>query len=317
MGTPCNDPVAVNNDPVLAALCSCEEATSSLTDATDAYTAELANFTSDNAEYRKYEAYEACRTQGSCTNYDSIYGTTYQSEYNAYKNELRGMINCFQPFESDKYTSDEFCRRDAGLGWVYSKNQNAGISKPPCNDTARPTTTSCADCDLNQIRGYCQRSNSQLFSDWDNYFSANATRPTVSTAPIPPSFNPQVAITCCAQTLTDFKANRINIGQVTQNCSAEISTNLSSYEETGAVPPSLDNGPPDNPQAPAGLQTFAIVLIIAAVLVFIAMMIWVGVRLRKRNAGKSSSEEGATSPASEGRRATPPASEGRRATPPA
>lgn len=298
MSTGCANAEAVAADPVLATLCSCQNATSTLEEAVAAYKNELDQYTADQQEYFKYQQYVLCRDTGSCTNYDAIYGTQYQEKYNAYKAERRGMRKCFQSYRTDQLTSNANCEDDAGRGWVYDTYQYEGLSKPPCNDTSRPNTTSCATCGtLPERRGYCKRSESQLKLDWSSYFSTNATAPTVTTQPIPPSFDANIQIACCTQTLTDFSANRISIGQVTQNCTNEINNNISNYEENGELPPAPGGeptAPGGEPTAPVGLQTFAIVLIIVAALVFIAMMIWVGVRLRKRRAAKAASSPPST-----------------------
>jgi len=284
----CADAAALKADPALAALCSCAESTAALTEATDLYKLQLDKYNNDLIEYRNFEAYDACLKNGSCINYDTIYNTTYQAKYNEYKNAVRGMYGCF--LDSNRYTSNDYCEDDAGPGWIYTYNRNEAVSQPPCD---KQPTTSCSACDLNQRRGYCKRSSSQLKTDWSEHFVETAKRPSVSTQPQPPSFNPQVAISCCSQTLTDFEAEKITIEDISQQCSAEINNNINKYETDGTIPPTLPvNDPePDNPkepEVPEGLKIFEIVLIVVAILVFIAMMIWVGIKLRKRSSASTS-----------------------------
>jgi len=282
MSSACQDEATVATDPELGALCACQESSAAVTEAVNTYKVSLEKYNSDLEEYRKYEAYKACLETGSCDNYDNIYSTQFKAQYNKYRDEVRGMNKCF--VDSNKYTSTAFCEDDAGPGWIYSFNQNQGVTQPPCNKT---NNTSCDTCGTGgERRGYCKRSTTQLNDDWRKYFSDNATLPKVNTPPQTPPPLGNVISQCCIQTFSNFEADKIKIDNVSQQCTAEINTSINYYTENGELPPPPAPVGAGDPPAPEGLQTFAIVLIVVAVLVFLAMMIWVGVRLKKRREGK-------------------------------
>jgi len=264
----CQDQAALDADPILATLCSCQEATTGLTDATDAYVASVKKYNDDVIEYRKYEAYNACRTQGSCTNYDSLYGTSYQEQYNSFKDESKEWKNTVGEVQYNNNDTSVYCRNDWGNDWY-----TADSGKGKYNASNNP----------NYYGGLCKRTSEAINRLWSDKFSASATRPTVNTAPTAPgAFNAQVAISCCAQTLSDFQANKITISDISQKCTAEVNTYFNQYETNGTIPPVTDPALNEPPGGSLGLPIYAIVLIILGVIAVVGILIWVGIRYGRK-----------------------------------
>ena len=269
----CNDQSALDADPNLATLCSCQTATESLNTAVAAYEASLAKFDADTEEYRKYEAYEACRTQGSCTNYDTIYNTTYQAQYNSFKDESLQWKNIVgKPQFNDNDTS-VYCRNDWGNDWYTA---DTGLGK--YNASNNP----------NYYGGLCKRKSEVIKIKWSDQFAGNAVRPTVNTAPTNPgNFNNATAIACCSLTISKLSAGEININDVSQNCTAEVNQKYDKYQTDG-IPPDITAPPPTEGEVPKeeGLPIYAIVLISMAVFMVLAGVIWAGIHYKKRSQKK-------------------------------
>lgn len=262
--TGCSDAALLRSNKNLATACACQETTNKIISLVDTYRRQVIQYNQEAIAYNLYlrnnDDYEQCAENGGC------YGDyeQYQSQYKSIRDETKPWKNgC--AFAINAETRDQFCVDDHGSGWRYiGEDGNCNVA--------------------NVYKGVCQRSSGQALADWGAKFRSMENKPNPVSKPTPPPFNAQIAVTCCSQNLSDINGDSVEIYNITQQCSAEVNTYIQNVAEgnTTALPPNYDAPPPNTDPDVAGLQTWQIVLIAVGAILFIAIILWLGIRFRQK-----------------------------------
>lgn len=282
----CLDRIKVNANPALASACACVSATNATINATNTYIGQVEKYNRDLEVYTQQATQQAnwtrCANDGVCIDEYSSYQSDYNDNYKNFEQYTKADYPCQLVPELIDQVKKEQCNQ-YGSGWVPSSDP----VKAKCG-TSPPTVGDYACC-----TNKCKRTSEQALQEWKIYFRGKEKEPYPAPLPIKPNvpeYNNRTVIACCSQNFENITAaGDTRIYDITQTCSAEVNDYIqkAASGQTTQPPPN----PPGSPgtvggtqPAPAGLQTFAIVLIAVGVVVFLAIMIWVGVRLRKREA---------------------------------
>lgn len=275
----CSDPTALAENAYLTQVCACEAGVNSAINASNTYVAQVEKY---NADFDAYNKAKIKETQWiNCSNgyCEGAYGS-YQTEFNATKDEIRTFKNCAEQYSAIR-DGGQYCTTDHGSGWMYiGEGDTCKLgSSPP--DTSGGIGRS----------GECQRSLTKAQEDWKIIFARLQPQPPVPAQPTPPKFTNTSAITCCSIGFEDLESQgTLTISDISQNCSAEVNTaiNYASTVPTGALPPNYNvvfqrpNG------TPASFPIYAIVLIVVVAAVVLGLVIYAAVTASKRKKERAS-----------------------------